>query len=463
MNLCSFSQSEILYRDILEVCPLGLTSTEAKKCICRKRLYHVPPADLRVLSCQFPNTFRGEPIRDPAAYVRTLRPVKPEKPPKIKAPKVTKERKPRVMSTSEAGTSLAKVDPSAGVPSIYDKISDPMAFVDKLGVTLYNSKMFGCANADMGKALAFMFAVKRIDPFDFRRRHHIIGGNVSMSSEAMLADFRQKLGGSHKIVTRSPECASVELTLGKQKQLFTFTLAEAIAEDYVYTSDANNGKVAKKLPTGEVNPLAWKDNWSTPRRRTQMLWARCVSDAVGAMAPEICGGHLTPEELGAVPVGSVNVESPTPPVGVKEDGEIIDAEYTVVETPAATAPASAPVAETPAAAPAAATTTAAANTGTGQPPFDVPDEAAQRLDLMKRLKPLKDEFLPAVTLDDGTTNDPYKRVLAKYGVTTAKELSIEHLTNIVHGLERRKQKKEHGDSMEQFVQSVEQGRSPPGN
>ncbi len=39
-----------------------MKSTEAKTCQCKRREYHVPPCDLRVLSCTWPNRFDGEPL-----------------------------------------------------------------------------------------------------------------------------------------------------------------------------------------------------------------------------------------------------------------------------------------------------------------------------------------------------------------------------------------------------------------
>jgi len=62
MNLCTFSKSGILQADILDACPLKLNATEAKTCVCRRRVSHVPPCDLRVLSCTWPNDWRGNPV-----------------------------------------------------------------------------------------------------------------------------------------------------------------------------------------------------------------------------------------------------------------------------------------------------------------------------------------------------------------------------------------------------------------
>lgn len=61
-SLCTFSKSSILQDSILSACPLNLNSNQAKKCECRRREYHVPPCDLRVLRCTFPERWDGKPL-----------------------------------------------------------------------------------------------------------------------------------------------------------------------------------------------------------------------------------------------------------------------------------------------------------------------------------------------------------------------------------------------------------------
>lgn len=61
LSLCTFSKSSILENSILESCPLDLNREQAKSCECRRREHHVPPCDLRVLSCTYPNRWDGKP------------------------------------------------------------------------------------------------------------------------------------------------------------------------------------------------------------------------------------------------------------------------------------------------------------------------------------------------------------------------------------------------------------------
>lgn len=62
LNLCRFSKSQILSNRILDDCPLGLNSSQAKSCCCRRRVFLERPCELRVLSCTFPNRWDGRPI-----------------------------------------------------------------------------------------------------------------------------------------------------------------------------------------------------------------------------------------------------------------------------------------------------------------------------------------------------------------------------------------------------------------
>lgn len=60
--LCTYSVSQVYANEILPTCPLLLTRTQHTKCPCRRRVYR---GDLRVLSCCYPNNWKGDPIRDP--------------------------------------------------------------------------------------------------------------------------------------------------------------------------------------------------------------------------------------------------------------------------------------------------------------------------------------------------------------------------------------------------------------
>lgn len=357
---------------------------------------------------------------------------------------------------------LSRVSP--GWMSLYNKMVDPIKFLGLVGQDIYDSKMFGCSNPAQGRMLALMFLTKGIDPFEWKPRNHVIGGNVTMAAEAMLADFRTECGGTHKIVTRTPEKAAIELTHSKQRQLFEFTLAEARGEDYMYNNAANDGKIPKNLPDGSLNPAALKTNWSTPRRRMQMLWARVVSDAVGAMAPEVASGKLTPEEMGVtheeavVESAASFVQSPQQPY--RDPGEIIDGDFEVKpESTGAAEAAATPTSETTAGSAAATEFRSKPES----PPFEptgpqpdadkpaqvltgeAPTQADQRKTLLRELKALKDELL---------TPEQYAKVIDSKGVRSATELDLAQLAKLVAGLRARKEKKVGTDALSQWAEGA---------
>jgi len=122
-----------------------------------------------------------------------------------------------------------------------------------------------------------------ISPIQFQRKYHMLPNGPSMRYDAMLADFVTR-GGEYEIIERSAERAALKLVKGKRAMVSEFTMADAKDESYAYAKDGKDGK-------------KFKDNWSTPRRRMQMLWARAVSDGVRVVDPGVVAGIYTPEEV----------------------------------------------------------------------------------------------------------------------------------------------------------------------
>lgn len=162
--------------------------------------------------------------------------------------------------------------------TVYSRVSDPLAFVREFGTEIALSKMFGCANEAQGKVLAMACLAENENPIAIARKYHIIQNNLSMKADAMLAELRAR-GGKHRVLERTSEKASVEITYDGQTYVETITWEDAQNEPYVRAKDGN-----------------LKDNWATPRARRQMLWARAISEAVRTLAPEIVSGTYTPEE-----------------------------------------------------------------------------------------------------------------------------------------------------------------------
>lgn len=180
-------------------------------------------------------------------------------------------------------TSLVLPDRQRSV-ALYGNITDPLAFINSLGDDFLASGMFGCANKQQGRVLAMAVVAENKSPIELARVYHIMDGKLSMRSDAMLAEFRAR-GGKHRQIQRDADAAEIELSMDGEAQRYRLTWIEAQQEPYVWgKSDAKGNR-------------AIKYNWSTPRSRMQMLWARVVSDGVRAMAPEVVAGYYTPEEI----------------------------------------------------------------------------------------------------------------------------------------------------------------------
>ena len=211
--------------------------------------------------------------------------------------------------------------------TVYTRMTDPLAFVREFGSEIALSKMFGCSTEAQGKVIAMACMCEGENPITLSRKYHIIQNKLSMRADAMLAELRAR-GGRHKVLERTADKASVEITYDGQVYVESFTWEEASQEPYVYCKDSAGKKVLK-------------DNWATPRARRQMLWARVISEAVRTVAPEIVSGTYTPEETSdfveETPVAkTVDVVELMQKTAAKAEpvadhsGEVVDAEFEIV-------------------------------------------------------------------------------------------------------------------------------------
>jgi hypothetical protein len=185
--------------------------------------------------------------------------------------------------------------------AVYQNIKDPLKFVSDFGSEIARCGFYNCQNEAQGRVIALACISEGVSPMYIAKRYHIIGGNLSMRSDAMLAEFNA-LGGKHTINARTSDEASVTLSIDGQNYTESLSWEEAKQEPFVYERD-------KKTP---------KYNWATPRARRQMLWARVISEAVRTLRPGIVVGTYTPEEVsdfkdnGAAVVSATVAPTPAP-------------------------------------------------------------------------------------------------------------------------------------------------------
>jgi hypothetical protein len=154
---------------------------------------------------------------------------------------------------------------------MYDKISDPITAIEKMGEWIASSGMLGCTKVEQGKLIAWQCAAEKKTPFDFKREYHIIGGSLSMRSDAMLAGYRAR-GGK---------------VLWKQ-----FDSRAAIA---LWTYDGNSCEISFTTEDAKLaGLLPAKPGSGWAKDPSAMLRARCISKAVRMLAPEVVAGIYTP-------------------------------------------------------------------------------------------------------------------------------------------------------------------------
>ena len=159
--------------------------------------------------------------------------------------------------------------------------------IERVGQMFASSGMFGCKNAEQGNILALTCYTEGMTPVQFKRRYHMIDGDISMRADAMLAEFRMDHGGNHEWITRGPDgCAIKLIRADGYEAVFSLSWEDAQKEPFVWSS--NKDKQGNPIP---------KKNYATPRARMQTMAARVASEGVRAVCPEVNAGCYAPEEL----------------------------------------------------------------------------------------------------------------------------------------------------------------------
>lgn len=215
---------------------------------------------------------------------------------------------------------------------IYQKIDNPLAFVEQMGKSFHQSQIMGISTAGDGAILALTCMCEGITPLEFAKTYHIINGRPSMRADMMHAKFRSA-GGKVKWINLGDDgkAAEAEFTFDGQTLPVKYTIEDArnVVGDKVDKPDSN-----------------WRKD------RGAMLRARLFTKAIRILAPELIAGVYTPEELEdsgepAKPAKSASqrhketaaefsvISDPVAEASTPAAEEIIDA---VVEVPAETPP-----------------------------------------------------------------------------------------------------------------------------
>ena len=164
-----------------------------------------------------------------------------------------------------------------------------------LGAIFAASEMFGTSNPAQSIVIAAMCHQDGISYSKWQENNHMIHGKKSKRSDAIHADFLRN-GGKVKILKRDSDAVIIHM-IDKHGYEYDFSLTwgDALKEPFVYLGKESD--VLDALESGNTTKLKLKDKYRSPRSRTQMLWARVISDSVRAVDPTCVQGVYTPEEV----------------------------------------------------------------------------------------------------------------------------------------------------------------------
>jgi hypothetical protein len=150
-----------------------------------------------------------------------------------------------------------------GAMTVYDRVADPMAFIDQMGKVFAETGACGCKTHADGKLISLACLSERCSPFEIERRYHLMDGKLRKKADVMLAELRQAGGDFRWVKDGRDGEASIELTYRGQSYISTYTMA-----------DAERARLVKQNSGWEKNPA-------------NMLRARATSEGVRMIAPEI--------------------------------------------------------------------------------------------------------------------------------------------------------------------------------
>ena len=215
----------------------------------------------------------------------------------------------------------------------YDELAANIAAVEKIGNWIALSKMFGDMTVNQGCIVAADCFITGVPLLEYQRRNQLVSGRPNIPYDAMLAAFQER-GGAIKILQRDADGCRIELAYKGQTTPFSLMGSDASTEAFVYGEKGKSeADIVKQITAGNPPPL--KPKYATPRSRATMLFARCVSDAIRAVAPEVNFGRYTPEELEDIE-DTLPVAKQSTPTPIKAG--VATVSQPAAEPPATTAP-----------------------------------------------------------------------------------------------------------------------------
>jgi len=214
------------------------------------------------------------------------------------------------MNSNSNTTLTVAVPPSQQIQSpqpspdgeFYAQACQSLDAVKTLGDWIAHSGMFGATKAEQGYVLALECIASKQTPLSWKRENHLIGGNITMKSESMLAGL-MNAGWEIDWVQFDAVAAIADFRKGSKEVRVSFTAADA----------KQAGLLPAKVGSG------WQ------KYPAEMLRARLISKATRMLDPRITAGRYTPEEVN-------DFSAPSQPVPTRQAVNVTpEPAFTVVE------------------------------------------------------------------------------------------------------------------------------------
>lgn len=183
--------------------------------------------------------------------------------------------------------------------NLLQRLDNPGAFIAAMSDLLHKSPITGLATPGDAAVLAWHCLANNIDPLEFSRRYHVVGGKLAMRADYMHAAFRAAGGRIEWIATGDD---------GQQATGDFYEHADAKPVRVSFSiEDARKllGRSEKhKCDAVDVPNSGWTKD------RGAMLRARVISKGLRMVAPEVIAGVYTPEELETISVSAGAPDAP---------------------------------------------------------------------------------------------------------------------------------------------------------
>lgn len=166
------------------------------------------------------------------------------------------------------------MEPQQPENPLFANLEDRIEAIERLGAIWARSGAFKCDRVEQGQAILSFCMASGITPLEYLATYHNLDGRPQKLALACLAQIRQK-GAKHKWHTESddPEKAILELSFEGNTTKVEFSIEDARQQQLVKPGS----------------------NWI--KAPSYMLRARCITTAIGMLAPEIvAGAEAAPDE-----------------------------------------------------------------------------------------------------------------------------------------------------------------------